>query len=184
MVFGLLMAAALTHGASSAAMNASHGRYYGKPDLTLTAQMIAAGGGAKSFSSEKLVAYLAGPDMAKESASLQHRFGAANVAQFFKTFDAFVHLAVIQVERQHISLPDASVPPAPTLARSLYNAGVMPDGRYDVGYMLEHMLSRPMHITLMHEADADTAVGPRNNAEFHVILSAAIMDLHRAYPTQ
>lgn len=178
MFHALLFAAAITPGPS---MSESHGRYYGKPDLTLTAQMIDAGGGPTSFSSKKLFAYLAGSNASQEGASLTKRYGAQNVADFFNTFDAFVHLAVVQVQQQNITLPSTTPPGAAELSTALYKAGVMPDGRYDVGYMLEHLLSRPMHVTLMHEANASPAVGPQKNAEFHVILAAAMHDLHQAY---
>lgn len=178
MFLALALAAAMTPAPS---MSESHGRYYGKPDLTLTAQMLAAGGGAASFSSKKLFAYLAGGNASKEGASLIQRYGASNVDDFFKTFDAFIHLAVAQVQEQQIALPKVDTPGGAALSRDLYNAGVMPNGRYDVGYMLEHLLSRPMHVTLMHEANASASVGPKKNAEFHIILSAAMNDLHEAY---
>ena len=181
MLHALVLAAAMTPTPSMGTMSGSHGRYYGQPNLTLTTQMIEAGGGPTAFSSKKLFAYLAGSSTAAEAASLTKRFGATNIDQFFKTFDAFVHLAVVQVQKQHIALPKVTVPKGPELAGALYAAGVMPDGRFDVGYMLEHLLSRPMHVTLMHEANASSAVGPQNNAEFHIILTSAMHDLHTLY---
>ncbi len=184
MLHAFVLAAALTPTPSMGAMGASHGRYYGKPDLTLTAQMIEAGGGPTNFSSKKLFAYLAGANAAKEGASLTQRFGAENIGQFFKTFDAFVHLAVLQVQQQHIALPKTTLPGGPALSRALYAAGVMPDGRFDVGYMLEHLLSRPMHVTLMREANSSPAVGPQKNAEFHVILTSVMHDLDGLYSKQ
>jgi hypothetical protein len=67
------------------------------------------------------------------------------------------------------------------LSSSLRAAGVMPDGRFDIGYMIEHLLSRPAHIALMHEADESPAVGPAANASFHVILTAAMDDVKSLY---
>jgi hypothetical protein len=160
--------------------SASHGRYHGAPDLTITAQMLRAGG-APHFSSYKLFVYLAGPLAAAEGQSLAARFGAYTLAQFFQTFDEFVHLAAIQVQKNHIALPASSAKSAPALARELYRAGIMPDHRYDVGYMLEHLLSRPMHVTLMHEVNENPAYGATKNASFHVILTAAMHDLHKVY---
>ncbi len=182
MLYAMLLAATVAAAPHApAAMNESHGRYLGKPDLALTTEMIEAGGGPAHFSSQKLFAYLAGPLAGAEAKSLTHRYSAASVSQFFKTFDRFVTLAIAQVKANHIALPAVSPPTGAVLSKRLYAAGIMPDGRYDVGYMLEHLLSRPMHVTLMHAVNADPAFGPQKNAEFHVILTAAMKDLHKAY---
>ena len=157
------------------------GRYYAAPDLALTVQMLDAGGGAAKFSSHDLFLYLAGTQASDEAQSLVSRFGADNVQQFFTTFDEFVRLAAVQVQEQHIALPQASKASGQVLAQQLYQAGVMPDNRFDVGYMLEHLLSRPIHVTLMNEVNADPAFGKAKNASFHVILTAAMQDLHAAY---
>ena len=178
---GILHQALPASAQNMASMHTSHGRYYGKPDLAVTAAMIGAGGGAASFSSQKLFAYLAGVHAKPEAASLVKRYGAAEIDQFFKTFDEFVRLAVVQVGKDRISMPPVQPPAGPTLARSLYRAGVMPDGRYDVGYMLEHLLSRPMHVVLMQQVNASASFGPAKNAQFHIILTAAMRDLHSAY---
>jgi len=182
MIHAVLLAAAIAANTSmSPAMGESHGRYLGQPDLTLTTQMIEAGGGPANFSSHKLFLYLTGSKADAEASALTTRFGADNITQFFTTFDQFVKLAVAQVQEQKIALPTPAAAPPDQLARSLYAAGVMPDGRYDVGYMLEHLLSRPMHVTLMHQVNDDPAFGPQKNAEFHVILTAAMHDLHQVY---
>jgi hypothetical protein len=182
MIHALLLAAAIAANASTApGMSGSHGRYLGAPDLVLTTQMIEAGGGPAHFSSHKLYLYLTGAAAQSEAASLTKRYDGQNVGQFFTTFDQFVHLAVVQVQQKNIKLPNV-VPPSPKeLARKLYSAGVMADGRYDVGYMLEHLLSRPMHVVLMNEVNGDPAFGPQKNAEFHIILTAAMQDLHKVY---
>ncbi len=182
MVHAILLAAAVAANASmSPSMGESHGRYLGQPDLALTTQMIEAGGGPAHFSSHKLYLYLTGPVAGAEATSLTKRYGAQNVTQFFTTFDQFVHLAVVQVQTKKITLPNVTPPSGKELAQKLYNAGIMPDGRYDVGYMLEHMLSRPMHVVLMKQVNDDPAFGSQKNAEFHVILTAAMRDLHKAY---
>jgi len=171
------MAALLTGNAA----NASHGRYTGSPDLTLTTQMVVAGGGPSNFSSYKLFSDMAGSHAAAEGRSLAARFGAYSVAQFFTTFDQFVHLAAVQLGSQHVQLPKVEPLSGVLLAQELYRAGIMPDHRYDVGYMLEHLLSRPMHVALMNAVNNDPAFGPAKNARFHVILTAAMQDLHHLY---
>ncbi len=177
----MFFAATLAAAIAANPMGASHGRYTGAPDLSLTAQMLSAGGGASQFSSHTLFVYLAGPHADEEAQSLTTRFGTSNVTQFFATFDEFVRLAAVQVGEQHIALPQATPTSGAALAGDLYQAGVMPDGRYDVGYMLEHLLSRPMHVTLMQQVNADPKFGPAKNASFHEILTAAMQDLHKAY---
>lgn len=177
MVFAIALAATIAANPA----DASHGRYYGTPDLALTAQMLDAGGGAAKFSSHVLFLYLAGPHADDEATSLVGRFGASNVTQFFATFDEFVRLAAVQVQEQHIELPAPAKVSGSVLAQQLYQAGVMPDSRFDVGYMLEHLLSRPIHVTLMNEVNADPAFGKAKNASFHEILTAAMQDLHAAY---
>lgn len=177
MLYGMALAAIV----AVTPMGTSHGKYYGSPNLTLTAQMLSAGGGAAKFSSHTLYLYLAGAHADSEAQSLVRRFGAANVDQFFATFNEFVRLAAVQVAQQHIPLPQATPVSGAVLAQQLYQSGVMPDNRFDVGYMLEHLLSRPIHVTLMNEVNADPSYGPAKNASFHSILAAAMQDLYRAY---
>src|SRR5579863_2354123 len=170
----LILAAAMANGTSQA-------RYNGPPDLALTAAVIQAGGGPKSFSSQQLFSYLAGKDAANEGAALTNKYGAQNVKQFFVTFDAFVNGALTQLTAKGVALPAAKTASGDELTHELYQAGIIPDGRYDVGYMLEHLISRPMHITLMQSVNANPAFGPTENAEFHVILTSAIRDLNQFY---
>ncbi|MDQ2866682.1 MAG: hypothetical protein M3R51_10705 [Candidatus Eremiobacteraeota bacterium] len=165
-------------------MQQAHGRYYGAPDLPVTVALIAAGGGPRHFDSKKLFAFLAGANAAAESASLQKRYGEERTDQFFTTFDTFVNRAVAQTQAQHMNLPAASAgldTDGAALSRALYADGVMPDGRFDIGYMLERLLSRDLHKTLMDAVNSDAAFGPSKNADFHVILTQAMQDLHTAY---
>jgi len=179
----ILIGAAPHHHQHTDGMN-SHGRYTGKPDLALTSAMLAAGGGAATFHATTLLGVLAGPHTAAEVKSLTRRFGEARVTQFASTFDTFVSRAVTIVQDKKIDVPAPS--PALThndwmLSASLRHAGVMPDGRFDVGYMLEHLLSRPMHKVLMQQVNADPKYGPQVNADFHVVLTAVMDDLKRLY---
>ena len=158
----------------------AHGRYLGPPDLVLTSAVLAAGGGADRFSSARLLAFLCGKQTAAETARLQGRFGAEQTSAFFHTFDTFMGLGVAYMRAHRIALPppDAALADDPnTLAFALRAAGVMPDDRFDIGYLIEHLLSRPAHVVLMREANASPAVGPRANASFHIILTAAMDDV-------
>ena len=60
--------------------------YMGAPDLKLTAEMVAAGGGASHFDSKKLVGYMAGAKAPAALAYLTRTYGAADVDGFFRTF--------------------------------------------------------------------------------------------------
>ncbi len=180
----ILMIGATPHHSRNAHSMNSHGRYTGKPDLALTSAMIAAGGGAATFQATTLLGMLAGPHTPAELKSLTRRFGKARVGRFASTFDTFVSRAVTIVTEKKIDLPAPS--PALThsgsmLSASLRQAGVMPDGRFDVGYMLEHLLSRPMHVALMDQVNADPKYGPKVNADFHVVLTAVMDDLKKLY---
>lgn len=173
-MFSIVLATALMHGSSQA-------RYYGPPDVPLTASLIEAGGGPEHFSSRRLFVHMAGKHTVREGTILTERYGVASMAQFFATFNTFVDDAIARDRSAGVTLPSVTAPGGDVMSRALYAAGVLPDGRYDVGYMLEHLLSRNAHIDLMHEVDNDPSVGPQKNAQFHVILSNAIEDLNRFY---
>ena len=162
----------------------SHGRYLGTPDLALTSAMIAAGGGPHAFSSARLSTMLAAQHHDSEFYRLRARFGAARTRRYFQTFDAFVHGAVAIVTAKNIALPQPNTALAQNpyeLAASLRQAGIMPDGRFDVGYLIEHLLSRPIHKQLMDVANSSPAIGPAVNADFHIILTAEMNDLKTLY---
>ncbi len=158
-------------------------QYRGRPDLSLTAAVVAAGGGAKHFNALALLAKLTGPEDAVEVASLMRRFGKARVAAFAATFDRAVDDALVTATKAGISLPK---PPAYLadgghLSAALIAAGTMGDGRFDVGYMLEHLVSRKIHVAIMHQLNADPNVGHQRNADFHIMLTAVMMDLKSQY---
>ena len=144
--------------------------------------MISAGGGPGHFDAQRLFVRLAGSSASAESRALTNSYGEKNVAQFFVTFNAFVNGALQLATKSGVKLPapSASYLNGPALGAGLYAAGVMPDGRFDVGYMLEKLLSRTMHKTLMDEVNGDPKIGPSNNAEFHVILTRVMRDLEAA----
>jgi hypothetical protein len=55
----------------------------------------------------------------------------------------------------------------------------MSNWRFDVGYMIEHLVSRQIHVSIMQQLNADPDVGPTRNADFHVIFTTVIQDLQR-----
>jgi hypothetical protein len=158
--------------------------YRGTPDLHLALALVVAGGGPAKFDSTTLVGTLAGASTGAEVKKLTAQFGAANVKSFLGTFTYAIDDTLRIVQSNHIVLPSKPIPNpknGPLLAAALYKAGVLPDGKFDVGHMLEHAISHPVHVVLMHDIDANPAYGHKANANFHTILTQAVFDLKAEY---
>jgi hypothetical protein len=67
------------------------------------------------------------------------------------------------------------------LAMAIYHDGIMPNGKYDCGYMMEHLMTHPVHIVLMHDINVARGHGPTHNANFHIILTRVVIDLKNMY---
>ena len=176
----LLVGFACTEAASAMQMT----RYLGAPDLPLTAAVVEAGGGAQHFDSLKLLGALAGANTNAEVQSLTQRYGQERVKAFVVTFNHAIADALVAATQAGVKLPD----PPPGLAQDgkqlsskLVEAGTMSNGRFDIGYMLEHLISRQIHVTIMQQLNADPDVGPQRNADFHLILTSVIQDLRAQY---
>lgn len=156
--------------------------YRGFPHLHLTVAVVDAGGGAKHFDSHRLVKVLAGADASAENAKLIKQYGASRVDSFYSVFTFAVDDAVKHAHNMLIPLPKSPHPDPSdgrALATALYGAGITPAGRYDVGYMLEELMSHQIHHDIM--GDMDKKFTPPVNADFHVILTTAMHDLKHAY---
>jgi hypothetical protein len=157
--------------------------YRGTPDLALAVSLVTAGGGPEHFDAGKLIGVLAGPNTDAEVAKLTKQYGAENVKAFLSTFTYAINDTLKFITAHKIALPSPS--PDPTdgkaLSAALYKAGIMPDGRFDIGYMLEHAISHEGHVAIMKDMNEDPSIGPRTNAMFHVILTQAMKDLKAAY---
>lgn len=157
--------------------------YDGTPDLALTSAMVAAGGGPEHFSSFTLFNVVTGSQSGSEATKLTNQFGAADVKNTFAIFDFAVNDVIRIVTAKHIALPPPS--PAPTdakaLAVALYQAGMTPKGVWDVGYMLEHLVTHPIHHVMMRDIDAKFSAD--KNARFHIVLAQMMDDLAMAYRT-
>jgi hypothetical protein len=169
--------------APALASHAQMTRYTGPPDLALTAAVVAAGGGAKHFNSLALLSRLTGSQDAAEVARLTRQFGKVQVAAFVATFDRAIHDALKTATAAGVSLPKplAYLHDGGHLSAALFRAGTMGNGRFDVGYMLEHLISRNIHVAIMRQLDTDPNVGYQRNAEFHEMLTALMMDLKSQY---
>ena len=148
--------------------------YHGPPDLGLAARLVQAGSGEQGYRSKLLFARLYGADAPHEQQLLVQRYGARHVAQFFPMLDYSVYDIVrLATTVAHAKIPAASAQQNPAaLQRDLIRAGTVPDGRYDVGYMLERMMTHPLHHLLMQDLDA--VYGPKDNGTFHEMLASVV----------
>jgi hypothetical protein len=156
--------------------------YVGAPDLPLTLSMIEAGGGPSDFQTTKLVGVLAGSLTSAEVKKLTGEYGQKDVASFLDVFNYVVADALKEVTQAHVALP--STPnPSPTdgkaLSHALYVAGESPDGSFDVEYMLDRLVSHPIHVQVM--LDIDKKFGRYADANYHTVLQTAMTDLKTAY---
>jgi hypothetical protein len=158
--------------------------YRGEPDLRLTLAFVIAGGGPAHFSTMTLLHTLAGEHTAGEAARLEGLYGHARVTSFVYTMNRAMQDTLTLVKLNKIALPATpSIDPANgrLLSLAVYNAGVATDGRFDPGYMLEHLLSHPMHVALMHDLDMDPTVGRKRNQDLHIIITTLMKDLSQLY---
>ena len=159
----------------------SAGVYAGAPDLPLTLSMIVAGGGPTDFKSTALVGTLAGASTKAEVAKLSTQFGAKKLQSFLTIFDFVVSDSLRLVNEKKIALPKDPQPDpkdGKALSAALYTAGVE-GGRYNVEIMLDHLVSHPIHVQVMDDIDAK--YGRSADADYHVVLTQAILDLKAAY---
>jgi len=174
-----LPGAAQTGGDKARFSNA--GVYSGAPDLPLTLSMIVAGGGPAHFKSTTLVGALAGAKTKAEVGKLNKQFGAIKVASFLTVFDFVVSDSLKIVTAKKVTLPKQPKPDpknGKALAAALYGAGVV-DGRYNVEIMLDKLVSHPIHVQVMDDIDAK--YGRNADANYHVVLTQAMLDLKAAY---
>jgi hypothetical protein len=143
--------------------------------------MVVAGGGPQAFDSAKLVGVLAGDKTQAEVASLTQKFGADNVKSFLTVFNFVVNDALKYVTEAKIALPapDPNPSDGKALAAALYKQGINPDGRFDVEYMLDGLVSHGIHVKVMDDIDAK--YGAAADANYHAVLTQAMMDLKSVY---
>jgi hypothetical protein len=169
---------------ASKARYSQEGVYTGAPQLPLTLSVVVAGGGPSAFDSAKLVGVLAGSLTKAEVDKLTNEFGSANVGSFLKTFNFVINDSLKIVTAAKVALPDT---PAPTptdgkaLSAALYKAGVLPSGKFDIEYMLDHLVSHKIHVQVMDDIDANKDLGPAADANYHKVLTQAMLDLKGAY---
>ncbi len=137
----------------------------------------------RSFDGPKLIGALGGDHTQAEIGSLQERFGADQV----EVVPERIHLRGRPVRalrgRRPAVVAGASPVPDPGngkgLTLYLYGLGVPPGGRFNVEYLLDRLFSHAVHVKVMDEIDAN--FGPAADANFHAVLSRALVDLNASY---
>lgn len=156
--------------------------YSGAPALTVTAALVAAGGGAEYYSTAKaLTSMLGKATVDAEVKKLSAQYGAANVTQWLKTFDFAVGDALKIATAKGVKLPAAD--PKMTgkaLATTLAKAGTAPDGTFQIEFLLDKAVSHPIHVQVMDDIDANAAYGKKADLQYHEISNQAFYDVAQA----
>ncbi len=158
--------------------------YRGKPDLGLTLALVQAGGGAGHFNSAKLFRVLTNHHPQAEMKRLQRAYGKAKVAAFMQTMTFAINDLAVLMKANHIEFPDEpSVDPhdGRSIVLGIYQDGIAKHRKYDCGYMMEHLMSHPLHVVLMRDINDERGHGPTHNANFHIILTRVVKDLMKYY---
>jgi hypothetical protein len=177
------MKSSMSHGMASSGARFGGSVYTNNPKLTNTLSLVVAGGGPANFSTVTLFGLLADGKAAAEKAKLVKQFGAPGFAQYVKTFDFVIADALKIVTAKGIKLP-ATPSPDPkngkALAAALYADGVDPSsGTYNVEYMLDHLVSHPIHVQIMKDIDAKYGVAA--DASYHIVTLQIFEDLKSVY---
>ena len=156
--------------------------YTNKPKLTNTLALVVAGGGPKNFSTATLFGVLADGKAAAEKAKLVKQFGAAGFAQYVKTFDFVIADSLAIVTKAKVKLPAAPSPDpkdGKALAAALYADGVDPKVGFNVEYMLDHLVTHPVHVQVMKDIDAKYGVAA--DTAYHAVTLVIFKDLKAVY---
>ena len=156
--------------------------YSGAPALTVTASLVAAGGGpAKYSTATALTAMLGKATVTAEVGKLTKQYGAAAVTQWLKTFDFAVGDALKIATAKGIKLPAADPKlTGKALATTLVTAGTAPDGTFQIEFLLDKAVSHGIHVQVMDDIDANKAFGKKADLQYHEISNQAFYDVAQA----
>lgn len=156
--------------------------YTGAPALTVTASLVAAGGGPVKFSTATaLTAMLGKATVDAEVAKLTKQYGAAATAAWLKTFDFAVTdaLKVATAKGVKLPAPDPKLT-GKALATTLVKAGTAPDGTFQIEYLLDKAVSHAIHVQVMNDIDAAAGYGKKADLQYHEISNQAFYDVAEA----
>jgi hypothetical protein len=158
------------------------GVYCGAPKLTNTLSLIVAGGGPAKFSTVTAFGVLADGKAAAEEAKLIKQYGKPAFLQYIKTFDFVISDSLAIVTKAKVPLPKTPVPDpkdGKALSAALYADGIAPMGGYSVEYMLDHLVTHPVHVQVMKDIDAK--YGLSADAAYHAVTLQIFKDLKAVY---
>ncbi len=166
---------------AAATVNRYGGPVYGEaPALTVTASLVAAGGGAAHFSLAKALTSMIGPELTgKEVAKLQAQYGKKAVTEWLNSFDFAVKDGLRVAISKGIALPPPTLS-GKKLAETLVQAGIAGDHTFWIGLVFDKALSHDIHIQVMDDVDRNSAYGNAVDYRLHQISNQAFYDLAHA----
>lgn len=166
---------------AQAAENMFGGQVYeGAPELTLTAALVKAGGGAENFAFDKaLVSMLGEKTVNAEVAKLTTQYGQEAVNTFISGMTWAVKDGLKRATEAGVKLPDAPKElKGAALAKALVVSGTTADGTWWSGYLFDKVLSHDIHNLVMK--DIDEKFGVNDDAITHRLLNQAMYDVAQA----
>jgi hypothetical protein len=154
--------------------------YNGPPALAVTASLVAAGGGAASYSTATALTNMVGADLVKkEVAKLSKQYGSDQATLWLKTFDFAVKDSLRIATAAGVTLP-APTMSGKDLAVTLVKAGTAPDGTFQIEYLLDKAVSHKIHVQVMNDIDAQPGLSKAADLQYHLISNQAFYDLAQA----
>ncbi len=154
--------------------------YSGDPALNVTSALVAAGGGASSFSTATALTNMVGAKaVGNEVKKLDKQYGKAKVASWLTVFDFAVADALKIATAAGVSLPapDPSLT-GTKLATTLVTAGCDSDGTFYTEFLLDKAVTHNIHMQVMNDIDAK--YGADADQSYHAISNQAFVDLAHA----
>lgn len=165
------------HGMANGTKGGDGATYTGKPDLQAAISLVVAGGAPKNFSLVKALTALVGAEATKdEVAKLTKQYGGARVGKYVEVQNFAVNDAVRIALAAGVKFPTPMLTGA-TLAKRVVGLGLI-NGAYYEGFMLDHIVTNPIHEHVM--TDIDRAFGRQADANYHLISDQAHYDLAQA----
>lgn len=156
--------------------------YTGAPAISVTAALVAAGGGADHYSTAAALVSMVGKDTVNaEVAKLQKQYGKAAVTQWLSVFDYAVDDALKHATAAGVKLPapDAMLT-GKKLATTLVQAGTAADGTFQIEFLLDKAVSHDIHNAVMDDIDNNPAYGKHADLMYHTISNQAFYDVAQA----
>ncbi len=156
--------------------------YTGAPALSVTASLVAAGGGPSKFSTAAALTAMVGKaTVDAEVAKLTKQYGKDAVGQWLKTFDFAVGDALKIATAKGVKLPAADPKlTGKALATTLVKAGTAPDGTFQIEFLLDKAVSHAIHVQVMNDIDANAGLGKKDDLQYHEISNQAFYDVAQA----